>query len=262
MDGIILDIFAFLLGLIAGSFLNCVIYRIEAGKSFIKERSICPKCKHILAWYDLFPILSFMALRGKCRYCKEKISWQYPAVELLTAIIFVWIFNYFIWYEAIFYCVITSLLIIVFIYDLKHFIIPDRITFLGIGLLLVVRIWDLIGHWSLDIGILEKWNFFLASIGAGAFFLAIYLISHGKWMGFGDVKLAFLMGLLLGHLNILIALFLSFLMGGFIGICLILTKKKQLKSEVPFGPFLAAGAFIALLWGDKILLWYLNLLKI
>lgn len=248
MESTLLDIFIFLLGLIIGSFLNCVIYRIEVKKSFLKGRSICPKCKHTLAWYDLIPILSFLTLEGKCRYCKKPISWQYPAVEFLTAAVFVWIFYFFGLPAAVFYWIIASLLIIAFIYDLKHFIIPDRITFLGILLVLMFRIKDA--------------TYLEAAFGAMLFFLAIYLISRGKWMGFGDVKLAFLMGLLLGFPNILTALFFSFMIGAIAGIGLIAAKKKKLKSEVPFGPFLVAGTFIALFWGQQIIQWYINLLKI
>jgi len=259
MESILIDIFIFLLGLVIGSFLNCVIYRIEVNRSFINDRSICPKCKHVLAWRDLLPVLSFFLLKGRCRYCKQPISWQYPSVELLTAILFVWIFNYFALPLAIFNVVIACLLVIVFIYDLKHFIIPDRITFSAIGLVLI---YDLA---LIVLQRLSQWQIISlvsAAAGAGMFFFLIYAISRGKWMGFGDVKLALFMGLFLGFPNILLALLFAFGIGGIIGIILVFLKKKSLKSEVPFGPFLVMGTFIALFWGEKIIKWYLNLFQI
>lgn len=155
--------------------------------------------------------------------------------------------------------IISSLLIIVFVYDLKHFIIPDKVVFPAIFIVLGFRAWDLIGHWSLGFGIL---NYLLTGVGAGIFFLAIVIISKGRWMGIGDIKLAFLMGLLLGFPYILVALFFSFLMGAIIGIGLILAKRKTMKSEVPFGPFLVVGTFIALFLGEIIINWYWNLFTI
>jgi leader peptidase (prepilin peptidase) / N-methyltransferase len=254
MSFIFTDLFIFFLGLIIGSFLNCVIYRIEINKSFLRGRSICPNCKHVLAWYDLIPVISFLFLGGNCRYCKQKISLQYPSIEILTAVVFVWIFSFFNLPLAIFYSAIACLLLIAFVYDLKHFIIPDRVTYAGI---IITFLYSLIFNSQFLIH-----NSIWAGLGAMVFFLIIFLVSRGKWMGFGDVKLAFLMGLLLGFPNILVALFFAFLVGAVIGLVLVLAKKKGLKSEVPFGPFLVLGVFIALFWGEKIITWYLNLIQI
>jgi prepilin signal peptidase PulO-like enzyme (type II secretory pathway) len=254
--------FVFLLGLCIGSFLNCVVYRLEEEKT-LKGRSFCPNCKHILTWYDLFPVFSFIFLRGRCRYCHKKISIQYPLVELATGIIFVLVFNFInpvlTFYQSLslpylFY--IFSVLIIIFIYDLKHYIIPDKVLFPAIIISLTydVIIWQ---------GIL---NVLLALAIAFGFFLTIFLISKGKWMGFGDVKLSILMGLLLGFPNILVALFLAFFFGAIIGIMLMTFptraggEKKSLKSEIPFGPFLIVGTFVAMLWGNQLISWYLNFL--
>ena len=257
-------IYFFILGLLAGSALNCIIYRLKTGENFWWGRSFCPKCRHVLKWYDLVPVFSFLALKGKCRYCRGKISWQYPLVEISTALIFLLIFNFsafggptagwqfYLNLIATLYLFITaSLLIIIFVYDLKHYIIPDKILFPAIG---IVFLYNLILNSKFLI-----LNSLFSAFGAMAFFLLIFLISKGKWMGFGDVKLAFFMGLFLGYPNVLVALFLAFFFGAIIGIGLILAKKKDFKSEVPFGPFLIIGTFLALFWGDKLINWYLNL---
>ena len=239
----------FIFGLAVGSFLNCVIYRLALPRG----RSFCPHCKHILSWQDLIPVLSFLILRGKCRYCQKKISWQYPLVELATGLLFVLIF----WHLGFgfdlafgFWILISCFLIIIFVYDLKHFIIPDKIIYPAIG---VVFIYNVLR----DPTSLMRSG--LAAILAAGFFLSIVLVSRGRWMGLGDVKLAFLMGLFLSFPNILIALFFAFLIGAIIGVGLILAKRKTLRSEVPFGPFLVTGTFFALFWGERIAQWYLDL---
>jgi len=274
-----LNLFVFLFGLAIGSFLNCVIYRLEKKQSFLKGRSYCPHCKHILSWQDLIPVFSFLILRGKCRYCGKKISLQYPLVELFTGLLFVFLLNYelgirnyeifnFNFIFNFLFLILNSLfLILIFVYDLKHYIIPDKVIYPAILLTLVFRAWDLIGHWPLgleaklpfQVGIL---NYLLSGLGAGAFFLFIVLISRGKWMGVGDIKLALLIGLLLGYPKALLALFLAFLIGAIIGLGLIILKKKTIKSELPFGPFLILGIYLALFFGEKIINWYLNLFSI
>jgi prepilin signal peptidase PulO-like enzyme (type II secretory pathway) len=253
------DIFIFLFGLIVGSFLNCVIYRLEKKESFLKGRSYCPNCKHKLSWQDLIPILSFLELKGKCRYCRGKISWQYPLVELATGILFVLAFNIAFpnFLLSIFYFLISSFLIIIFVYDLKYYIIPDEIVFSAIPIAFLFNFYQYFQTKNLQFTIL---NPIYSALGASAFFLAIFLISRGKWLGFGDVKLALFMGLFLGFPNIMVALFFSYLIGAIIGVGLILTGKKGLKSEVPFGPFLVTGTFIAFFWGVGIINWYLNLI--
>jgi len=247
----------FLLGLIVGSFLNCVIYRLEENKSFLKGRSYCPHCKHILNWQDLIPLLSFLFLKGRCRYCQKPISLQYPLVELVTGLLFV---SFFIFHFSFFIFLIACFMIIIFVYDLRHYIIPDKIIYPAI---LVSGIWYLVS--SIFLGLYTKYeilNTIYSAFGAATFFLLIVLISRGKWMGVGDIKLAFLMGLVLSPPKILVALFLAFFIGAIIGMGLIISGKKTLKSEVPFGPFLVTGTFIALFFGEKIIQWYLNLFKI
>ena len=235
----------FLFGLIVGSFLNSIIYRLSTGESFLFKRSSCPHCKHQLGWQDLIPIFSFLILKGKCRYCSQKISLQYPLIELATGLLFV---SFFIFHFSFFIFIIACFLIIIFVYDLKYYLIPDKIIYPAIAIALLYNV--LYSYFIL--------NTIYAAFGAAAFFLTIVLISRGKWMGVGDIKLAFFMGLLLGWPNILVALFLAFFIGAIIGVGLIVTGKKTLKSEVPFGPFLVAGTFIAMFWGQNIINWYLN----
>ncbi|MDO8663699.1 MAG: prepilin peptidase [Candidatus Wildermuthbacteria bacterium] len=268
--------FIFFFGLAVGSFLNCVIYRLEEGKSFLKGRSYCPHCKHNLSWQDLVPVLSFLILRGKCRYCRGKISVQYPLVEIATGLLFVsafWIspqplsrgwatqpIGNGLWSDFGLWILISSFLIIIFVYDLKHYIIPDRVIYPAI---LVSGIWYPVSGIFFDSYTeYDILNTIYSAVGAALFFLIIVLVSRGKWMGVGDIKLAFLMGLILGWPNILVALFLAFSIGAIVGISLIILKKKGLKSEVPFGPFLVAGTFLALFWGGDIVSWYLGLIML
>ncbi len=252
-------IIIFLTGLCVGSFLNVVIFRLAlpnfTWKDFfnLKSRSYCPHCKHSLSWFDLIPVLSFVALAGRCRYCSGKISIQYPLVELATACIFLAVFFFSpgrTILDLIFFFYIAASLMVIFVYDLRHFLIPDAVLFPAIVVAFLYRLSDMP-----SIG-----TYLLAAAVAAGFFLFIFLISKGNWMGFGDVKLAVLLGLLLGVPATLLGLFLSFLFGAIIGTVLIFFKKKGLKSEVPFAPFLIAGTFVALFWGDLIINWYLHFL--
>jgi prepilin signal peptidase PulO-like enzyme (type II secretory pathway) len=283
---ILFDIFVFIFGLCIGSFLNCVIYRLESEKT-LAGRSFCPHCKHTLAWYDLVPVFSYLFLFGKCRYCRRNISFQYPVVELFTATLFILVFNFLgivwtldvgIWDLAslVFLLYIASVLVVIFVYDLKHYLIPDKILLPAIVIAFIYKVfmalefsnWDLIRNLKLEIGnSASLLNLALAVVVASGFFFLIWLVSKGRWMGFGDVKLAVLMGLLLGFQNVLVALFLAFFLGAIIGVILMAfpfdtaqgRQKKGLKSEIPFGPFLILGTFLALFWGQNLVQWYLNL---
>ena len=276
----------FVFGLAVGSFLNCVIYRMEMrGKGgitsfsqgrprrkafgFLRGKSFCPHCKHTLGCWDLIPIFSFLILKGKCRYCQQKIAFQYPLVEIATALLFLQIFNFSAFggpavgwqspqnlLNICFLLLVSCFLLVIFVYDLKHYIIPDKVIFPAIIIALIYNLFQL---FTTRYPLSTVLNNLYAAFGAAAFFLAIVLVSRGKWMGLGDVKLAFFMGFLLGFPNILVALFLAFLIGAIIGVGLILAKRKHLKSELPFGPFLVTGTFIALFWGQAIAYWYLNL---
>ncbi len=247
----------FLFGLIIGSFLNCVIYRLETDDNPLKGRSYCPKCKHTLIWKDLIPVFSFIFLKGSCRYCQKKISWQYPLVEIATGLLFVLIFNQLFvgdYLSFFYYLIIAALLIIIFVVDLKHYIIPDKIVYLAIIVALAFNLQYLF----LNQFLVFK-NSVMSAVLAAGFFLAIVLITKGKGMGIGDIKLAFFMGLFLSWPNILVALFLAFSIGAIIGAGMIIAKNKTLKSEMPFGPFLITGTFMALFLGEQVINWYLNL---
>ena len=264
--------FVFILGVSLGSFLNSVTYRLENNESF-RGRSWCPNCKKKLSWFDLIPLFSFLILKGRCRHCKLAISIQYPLVELSTGLLFLLITSHWSPISSFyglgglfFFWLVSCFLLIIFVYDLKHLIIPDKIVYPGI---VIAFLYQLFGIF--DLGFVSDFGFsisdlkplansFLAALLVSGFFLAIVLISRGKWMGVGDVKLAFLMGLLLGFPGILVALFVAFFAGAIIGLGLIAFGKKSLKAEVPFGPFLVIGTFAQLLWGDEIIIWYFNLL--
>lgn len=259
------NLFVFVLGLVIGSFLNCFIYRLETDRSFLKGRSFCPECKHVLAVLDLIPVFSFFFLKGKCRYCKKPISFQYPLVELLTGFLFVSVFNFvfssgsFVFGNILYFLfllVVSCFLIVIFVYDLKHYIIPDKVVYSAIAFSIIYIVFCFLFAINGSSLLIQH---FLSAFLSAAFFLLIVLISKGRWMGIGDIKLAFLMGLVLGWPNILVALFLAFFMGAFIGMILILLKKKNLKSEIPFGPFLVLGTFFALFWGQIMFDWYSGL---
>ncbi len=258
---LILAIFVFILGLCIGSFLNCVIYRLEKKQSFIKGRSYCPHCKHTLIWSDLIPVFSFLFFKGKCRYCKKKISIQYPIVEITTGLVFLFIYYQIMGFSQLtigniitlcFLFIVSSFFIIIFVYDLKHYIILDKVLFPTI---IIVLLYLLIFNATFLF-----FNSLLTAIGTSTFFALIFFLSKGEWIGFGDVKLAVLLGLLLGFPNILVGLFLAFFFGAIIGLTLMFFQKKGLKSEIPFAPFLIIGTFIAMFFGGHMIQWYLNFL--
>ncbi len=228
-------------------------------------RSHCTRCGETIGARDLIPIFSFIFLKGRCRHCRAVISFQYPLVEIATGLIFVSIFIFqrnegiFAVAETIFFLLIFCLMIIMFVYDLRHYLIPDEAVFTAIG---ATFLW----YGGLFVAGMISFpaiiSYLLSGMGAAGFFLTIFLISKGAWMGFGDVKLALFMGLFLGFPGILVALFSSFMSGAIIGSAMVLLKKKEIKSEIPFAPFLILGTVLAFFWGNEILDWYLNLLSI
>lgn len=264
-----ISFFIFLFGLIIGSFLNCFIWRLHTGESMM-GRSYCPNCRKQIAWHDNIPVLSFLVLRGKCRGCKQAISWQYPAVELVTAILFAAAFiiesgimNYESWFflDIIIHnsrfmlhvlrdWLVIAVMIIIFIYDLRWYLILDKITIPAI-----------FAFFALNIFLGINWQNLLISgiIGGGFFFLQL-VISKGKWIGGGDVRMGVLMGVILGWPQILLALFSAYIIGSMFGLSLIAFKRKKMDSQIPFGTFLAIATIISLFWGEPILNWYLNLI--
>ena len=234
-------------GLLIGSFLNVVIYRLPAWEAVLKTRSHCLSCQRQLKWYDLVPLFSFVILAGKCRYCGKPIAFQYPLVEALTALILLALYLYFGLEFAFFALALLSCcLLVIFFYDLNKSLIPDDVVYVAIFLAVLAAIG--LKYQILDI-------LLGLALGAGGLGILV-LISREKWMGYGDVKLGAVLGLGLGYPQILVALFFAFILGSLVGGVLVATGKKTLKDSIPFGPFLISGFYLALFFGDKILGWY------
>lgn len=241
----------FIFGLAIGSFLNVVILRIGKKKSFFKGRSLCSHCLKTLAWFDNIPLLSFVSLAGRCRYCRKRISWQYPLVELASALIFVWLYQRFgLTFQFFAYAILSCFLLVIFIYDLKHYLILDRVVLPAMVIAFFANLYLGFGFWNLALG---------AVLGSG-FFALQFFVSKGKWVGGGDIRLGALMGLMLGWKFLLVALFIAYFIGAVFGIILMALKQKKMSSAIPFGPFLTGATFIALLYGQDLLNWYLGLL--
>ena len=237
----LIRIIFFVLGLVIGSFLNVVIYRLPRGLGFVRGRSFCPKCKHKVNWFDNVPVISFLILKGRCRFCGGKISWRYPLIELLAGALFY--LSYLSHLSFLSYLLICGLVVVFFI-DLEHQIIPDEIV---IPLSILFLVYFLMTNPQLLIT-----NYLITALISFLFLYFIFLLTKGKGMGFGDVKLAFLMGLVLGFPKIVVAFYLAFLTGAFVGVILILLSRAKLKQKIAFGPFLVFGTIFSLLWGEKI----------
>ncbi len=254
--------FIFVLGLFIGSFINVLADRLPRNESVIKSRSRCDKCKKTLKWYDLIPLLSFIILKGKCRYCSIPLSFYYPIIEFTTGTMFAIttlfvvnnfqlpITNYQLLITLIYHLFIISSLIVIFFADLKYGIIPDKIIFPAIFVSLLYIILNT--YYLIPI---------LSAVGAGLFFLLLFLITKGHGMGFGDVKFSFLIGLILGFPNIIVSLYVAFLTGAIVGCILIIWRKKRLfGTAIPFGPFLVIGTLTAIFFGDTLIQTFLRVL--
>ena len=240
----------FLTGLMIGSFLNVIIYRLPLNKSIIFPSSHCPNCETKLKYYDLIPILSYISTKGKCKYCGEKISLQYPIVELLTALLFLLTFlKYGLNAEFIIMLIVISSLIIVSFIDLEHQIIPNEITFSLIPLGLVMSVF--LNHISFINSLLGL------VIPVGLLLLIAFIYKKG--MGIGDVKLIGMIGVFVGWKYALISIFIGSLLGSIYGIFMMATDKMSRKTRIPFGPFISSGAVIMILWGDFLINWYINI---
>ncbi len=244
----------FLLGLIVGSFLNVVIYRMPRGLSVVKPRSYCTKCGHKIRWYENIPVLSYIFLRGKCSSCGEKISVRYPLIEILTGLAAV--AAYLKWgltVDFIFNFLFLSLLIAITFIDIDFKIIPDELNLVGFFLGIV---YSFFRH---DFSVFDA--FLGAVVGAGFLFLIGYLYFKFKGiegLGFGDVKLMAFIGTYLGWFGSLFTIFFGSLLGAIVGITVAYIKGEKNKNryEIPFGPFLATGAAIYLFFGERIREWY------
>jgi leader peptidase (prepilin peptidase) / N-methyltransferase len=245
----------FIFGLIIGSFLNAVVYRLNAVESLM-ERSHCPKCKKKIRWFDNVPLLSFILLSAKCRDCGEKISWQYPAVEFVTGVVFALIGNYFFlsfdsasWMQAAYYLAIFSLLFVIFVYDIKYMEIPMLVLWLGVGVTLAYFISSDWHDFALAVSIVDLKTVagLLGGLVAFLFFFGLAAYSKETWMGYGDAYIGMLAGLVVGWPNIIPTLMLSFTIGALISVELIIFRKKTMKSQVPFAPFLITSVFLIII---------------
>jgi len=251
----------FVFGSVIGSFLNVCIYRIPRNQSVVWPASRCPFCKNAVKPYDNIPIFSYFFLGGRCRSCKAKISGRYPLVEGLNAFLYLMVFWRYglAWSSAIYFLLCSALIVITFIdYDFQ--IIPDRITLPGIPIGLVT------GSFILPDPFLRATSLGLMAsvIGAAAGFSFFYLVAFlslrilkKEGMGGGDIKLMAMVGAFLGWKAVLLTTFLGSLFGAIIGLGLMAFKGREKGSLIPFGPFLAIGTLISLLFGQEILIWYL-----
>lgn len=258
----------FILGMIVGSFLNVVVYRLNAAEEIFWDRSQCPHCKNPIRWYDNIPVISFVLLRFQCRDCRAKISWQYPLVEIFTGAVFALIAaRYFSvldsssWLPTVYLLGIASFLIVILVYDFLYMEIPALVLWLGMGWALVFNL-----HFDYNLSGIDgnvfnvaTYSGVFAALVAFSFFFSLVAISKEKWMGMGDAYLAILLGLVLGWPKILLGLMLAFALGAMIGIILIAFKKKTMQSQVPFAPFMVLGSFISLLFYREITDWYFSL---
>jgi len=247
-------ILIFILGLIVGSFSNVCIYRIPRNESIIFPASHCPKCRSNISLKDNIPLISYILLKGRCRNCKSKISIRYPVVEFLTGLIYLIIYLiYGLSIQSLIYIILSSALVIIAFIDLNEQIVPDVISLPGIVIGFII---------SFFVPYISFINSALGVIVGGGIILVIGLagsvIFKKEAMGGGDVKLAAMIGAFLGWRYIIISLFLGFFLGALAGIFLILSKIKNKEDVVPFGPFIILGSFITLLWGEKIISWYIG----
>ncbi|MGL5348866.1 MAG: prepilin peptidase [Peptostreptococcaceae bacterium] len=251
-------IVSFIMGITFGSFFNVCIYRIPEKLSISNPPSHCYNCNTRLKPMDLVPILSWTLLRGKCRYCGQKISSRYALVELLTGILFATVYIYFGYsFTTIYYMFLVSLLIIITFIDLDHYIIPDGLIIIGSIVATVVNI--------TPYGVGIKEGLLGALICGGGVLLAIYLIElliKKEAMGGGDIKLYAMLGLFLGIKLGLLVVLLSIYVGAIYGVVLITyskIKKKEFSSMIPFGPFISIAGVISMLYGNQIIDAYISL---
>lgn len=247
----------FVAGLIAGSFINVVAHRVPVGRSVAAPSSACPHCQAPIRPRDNIPVLSWFLLRGRCRDCETPISPRYPIVEGTTALLFAstplvvgvsWVLPAYLWFVGVTVALTLT--------DVDHKLIPNRILFPGIAAGVV-----LLGGGALLEGALSSLG--RALLAGTAYFAGLFvvaLVARGGF-GFGDVKLAFLLGMFAGYLgwgHLAVAVFLAFLTGGVVSIFLLVTRLRSRKDAIPFGPYLIAGAYLAIAFGDRIIDWYVG----
>jgi len=249
-----LSIVSIIFGALIGSFLNVCIVRLPKEESIITPGSHCPHCKTPIKFYDNIPLVSYLLLKGRCRYCKESISVQYPLIEGITALSSLFLFMRFgPSLSFLIYFAFVAALIVITVIDLYHQIIPDVISLPGIGVGLLASL------------VLPQFTFFDSLIGfllgGGSLFLVATLyqwLFKREGMGGGDVKLLAMIGAFLGWKAVILTILLGSLVGSITGIIIMVLKGKDFKYAIPFGPFLSLGAVIALFYQNEILFWYLR----
>lgn len=272
MPAILVGSLAFVLGAILGSFLNVVALRWNSdrggvpsfrkgglGRISLGSRSQCPHCHVKLAWYELIPVASYLIQGGRCRHCHVPMSPRYLLVELAAGLLLVTLFLvYGLSWHGLLLAIISCVLFISLLVDCEQFLLPDSLTVgaLGLSLMGIVFIHPNLSQLTDAVW----WNQPLAGASLGALAIGgLYLITKGRGMGLGDVKLAPVLGLMLGGLGELVALSAAFLLGATVGLLLIAFGRAKLKSAVPFGPFLIVGWWIVLIWGPQLVTWYTEL---
>lgn len=246
----------FLTGISIGSFLNVLIDRLPKGEDVVFGRSRCDFCGKTLRWFELIPLLSYLVQGGRCVRCHKHLSIQYPLVEFLTGVLFVATYLYagnlishdaFFWYRLAAALAIVSAAVVIVVTDFKYQIIPDSmlvvLLVVGFGIHIPLSVHDAMMH-------------LVVGAATGLAFYSLWAGTRGRGMGFGDVKLSAVLGVILGYPKTIIALYAAFLTGALYGVILMIRKKGGMKSRVPFGPFLLFGAIVSLLWSDQILHWW------
>lgn len=244
----LLYIFIFVYGIVIGSFLNVCIYRIPKKESIVTVSSHCMTCNHRLTWYDLFPLFSFLFLKGRCRYCGIKLSLQYPAVEFLNGILYIVVFavngmNV----ESGLYCLLVSALLVLSVIDYQTMEIPISVNAVILGIGILHMVFDL-DHWM---------RYVIGFFAASLFLLLCLIVTRGRGIGGGDIKLMAVAGLCVGWDNILLALVFGCIIGSVIQ-CIVIAYTKK-KTKFAMGPYLSVGIFVAMLWGGRFLEWYIGL---
>lgn len=287
--GIFYLILSFILGIVAGSFVNAAVYRIHEGMTLFRDRSICPNCKKRLRWWDNVPLLSYLVLRGKCRDCKQKISLQYPIVELVSGILFAGSFYYFFGLGQMHYTtqdtfslvvrfVFITILLILFLYDLWYMELPDKVVLVGIGIaavadLIQIGLAYLQARSFVDSSVLGKYladpNTFvytntmgvvvplffglMAGLALALIFYVIVVLSKERAMGGGDIKLAVMLGLMLPWPYMISTIYVGFVLGAVVGVALVLLQRKKMHTLIPLAPFLITGVFASMFFGPQIM---------
>ncbi len=242
-------IFLFLFGLVFGSFYNVVGLRVPQKESIVQPPSHCTKCQRQLTALDLVPVLSYVFLGGKCRSCGNKIAWIYPVMELLTGLLFAFAYRQLGWsIEFIVALFFISLLVIIVVSDIAYMLIPNKVLLFFLPFLIIGRVLSPLTPW---------WDCAVGAVVGFGILYSIAVISNGG-MGGGDIKLFFLIGLVLGTMHTLLTLFIAAVIGMIVGL-VVLTKNKQgRKTPIPFGPSIALAAIIVYFYGDSLIDWYLG----